>query len=210
MPSAMTYTSLLEDIKVYADRDDDPFLAQRERFVMMAENRLATDIRGLGAMQIVQASLPSGNPILAKPSRWRETVSFMVTLPDGTRKTLMPREYQYLREFWPDASLTGEPRFYSDYDFEHFFLAATPDNDYTFELVYYERPEPLSAQQQTNWYTQYAPQVLLYGALLEAQPFLKLDGRTQQFQALYDRAVQGLGNESMRRMSDITQTRREG
>ena len=90
------------------------------------------------------------------------------------------------------------------------YLAPTPDDDYTFELVYFDRPEPLSDENQTNWYTQYAPDLLLYACLLEAQPFLKLDARTAQFQSLYDRALKMLANESMRRMSDNTQTRREG
>ena len=208
--AAMTYTSLLEDIRIYAERDDDPFLAQRDRFVMMAENRLAKEVRGLGVMQFVTANLLTGNPVLAKPARWRETVSLTITLADGTKKALQPRELQYCRAFWPDSSATGEPRYYADYDYENFYLAATPGTDYAFELTYYERPESLSTQNQVNWYTRYAPDVLLYACLLEAQPFLKLDGRTQQFQALYDRSVQMLGNESMRRMSDNTQTRREG
>ena len=210
MPTSMTYDSLLEDISTYAERDDQPFLAQRARFVMMAENRIASELRGLGAMAFVTSTLSTGNPVVDKPNRWRESVSFVITLANGDKKTLMPREYQYMKSFWVDQATTGEPRFYSDYDFEHFYLAPTPNDDYAFELVYYERPEPLSDENQTNWYTQYAPQVLLYAALLEAQPFLKLDGRTQQFQALYDRAVQALDNESMRRMSDITQARREG
>jgi hypothetical protein len=210
MASSMTYTSLLEDISTYAERDDSPFLAQRARFVMLAENRIASEVRGLGSMAFVQSALSTGSPVIEKPSRWRENISFTITLADGSKKVLMPRSYQYLRAFWPDQSVTDEPRFYSDYDYEHFFIAATPDSSYTFEIAYYERPEPLSDLNQTNWFTQYAPQLLLYASLLEAQPFLKLDGRTQQFQALYDRAVQAIGNESMRRMSDITQVRREG
>lgn len=209
MTSSMTYTSLVADIQTYVERNDTPFVDQIPRFIMLAENRLAQEIRGLGSMAFVQSTLNVGNPILVKPSRWRETVSFTITTPTG-RKTLQPRGLQYLRTFWPDSSETGEPRYYADYDFEHFYLAATPDADYDFELAYYERPEPLSALNETNWWTQYCPQLLLYAALLEAQPFLKLDARTQQFQAMYDRIMQNLGNESMRRLSDVTQTRREG
>lgn len=209
MPASMTYQSLMTDIQVYCERDDSPFVDQIPRFIMLAENRIAQEIRGLGAMEFVTSTLSTGNPQLAKPARWRETVSFTLTLADGTKKTLMPREYQYLKSFWPDPSLTDEPRYYADFGFEHFYLAATPDDDYAFELVYYSRPEPLSTLNEQNWYTQYCPQLLLYACLIEAQPFLKLDGRTQQFQALYDRAVQALGNESMRRLSDITQARRE-
>lgn len=210
MPAAMTYTSLLEDVQTYAERDDSPFVDQIPRFVMMAENRLAKEARGLGSMQFVQATLSNGSPLLAKPARWRESVSFTVTRADGTKFVLWPRGIQYCRAFWPDSSATSEPRFYADYDYEHFYIAATPNDDYAFELAYYDRPEPLGDDNETNWWTQYAPDALLYACLLEAQPFLKLDGRTQQFQGLYDRALQMLGNESMRRMSDITQTRREG
>lgn len=206
--ASMTYSSLLEDITTYCERSDEPFLAQRDRFLMMAENRLAKEIRGLGVMQFVQATLSTGNPILVKPARWRETVSFCITTPDG-KMALWPRELQYCRAFWPDSSAVDEPRYYADYDYERFYLAATPDDDYAFELAYYERPEPLSEQNQTNWYTQNCPDLLLYACLLETQPFLKLDGRTAVFQGLYDRAVQMLGNESMRRMSDNTQMRRE-
>ena len=210
MPTSMTYTSLVADVQSYAERSDNPFIDQIPRFIMLAENRIAQEIRGLGAMSFVQSTLSTSNPILVKPNRWRETISFIITLADGSKKTLQPRSYQYCRSFAPDASVAAEPRYYADYDFEHFYIAQTPDDDYAFELAYYERPEPLSAQNEVSWYTQYAPQLLLYATLLEAQPFLKLDGRTQQFQALYDRAVQGLGNESMRRMSDASQTRREG
>ena len=207
--ASMTYTSLLEDIRVYCERSDNPFLAQRSRFVMMAENRLAKDIRGLGVMRFVTSTVTSGNPTVAKPNRWRESVSFTITNATGGKVALQPRSVQYCRSFWPDSSQTDTPRYYADYDYEHFYLAATPDTNYAFELAYYERPESLSDQNQTSWYTQYAPDVLLYACLLEAQPWLKLDGRTQQFQALYDRALAALGNESMRRLSDLTQTRRE-
>jgi hypothetical protein len=209
MPAAMTYTSLLQDIQTYTERDDDPFLSQRERFVMMAENRLAKEVRGLGVMQFVTSTLSTGNPILAKPERWRETVSFTITAATGEKVALMPRSIQYCRSFWPDATQTGQPRYIADYDFEHFYLAATPDVDYAFELVYYERPEPLSTLNETNWFTQYAPDLLLYACLLEAQPFLKLDGRVQVFQAMYERSLQMLANEAMRRKVDNNMVRRE-
>jgi hypothetical protein len=82
---------------------------------------------------------------------------------------------------------------------------------YDFELAYYERPEPLSDTNQTNWLTQYAPQLLLYGSLLEAQPFLKRPERVAEFQALYDRALQGVSQESSRRITaDRAGTSRNG
>jgi hypothetical protein len=209
MPAAMTYTSLLEDISTYAERDDDPFMSQRERFVMLAENRLARELRGLGTIQFVSSTVTVGSPVIVKPSRWRESVSFTITLPSGEKKAIWSRGVQYCMSFWPDSSLRAEPTYYADYDYEHFYLAATPDIAYPFELAYYELPDPLSSANETNWYTRYAPDLLLYACLLEAQPFLKLDARMQQFQALYDRSLQMLGTESQRRKVDSNSLRRE-
>jgi hypothetical protein len=209
MAEALTYDSLLEDMRIYVERDDSPFLDQRSRLVMMAENRIATEVRGLGLLKFVTGTMSNGTPTIDKPIRWRETHSFSFTT-GGEVKFLYPREYQYCRSFWPDPSVTGEPSYYADYDYDHFFIAATPDDDYTFELGYYERPEPLDDATQTNWTTRNAPQLLLYACLLEAQPFLKSDARIKTFQDLYDRSIAALGNESKRRLTDAVTRRTEG
>lgn len=204
---AMTYDSLLTDVQTYAERNDQPFVNQIPRFVMLAENRLASEARGLGFQQFVKSDM-NGNTI-PKPERWRETVSLSITTADGI-KYMLPRTYEYCRVFGQDAG-TSVPRYYSDYGYEHFLIAPTPDAVYPFELAYYERPTPLSSSNQTNWTTQYAPQLLLYATLLEAQPFLKRPERIQEFQGLYDRALQGIAQESSRRISgDRAATSRQG
>ena len=208
MSEALTYDSLLTDIQTYAERTDQPFVNQISRFVMLAENRLASEVRGLGSQKYVTGFL--NNSTFAKPERWRETISFNITTTDG-RKFLKLRTYDYCRAFWLDSAQTGEPRYYADYEYEHFLVVPTPAQAYSFELAYYERPEPLSAENQTNWFTQYAPQMLLYAALLEAQPFLKRPERIAEFQSLYDRALQGLAQETSRRISaDRAATSRSG
>ncbi len=204
MSEALTYTSLLSDVQTYCERDDSPFVDQIPRFVMLAENRLASEVRGLGYERYVTGVMNSNT--LAKPARWRETISLKITTSNGN-KFLFPRSKDYCSNFTPDPATTGEPRYYADYGYEHFFIAPTPGQSYNFELAYYERPEPLSASNETSWTAQYAPQLLLYATLLEAQPFLKRPDLAQVWQAAYDRALQGLGNETTRQYSDRTQQR---
>lgn len=205
--AAMTYDSLIEDVQVYAERTDSPFVDQIPRFLMLTENRLAAEVRGLGVQKYVTGSINTAT--LAKPERWRETISFNVTSATG-RIFLQNRSYDYCRAYNP-TDATGVPRFYADYEYEHYLICPTPNQSYNFELAYYERPEPLSASNQTSWFTQYAPQLLLYGCLLEAQPFLKRPERIQEFQALFDRALQALAQESTRRVtSDRASTTRNG
>lgn len=194
-PEAMTYTSLVADITNYAERSDDPFLTQIPRFIMMAENRLASEVRGLGYLRVVTTNLSGAT--LAKPVRWRETKSFAVTV-GGSMSFLQSRSYQYCRAFNP-TNLTGTPRYYSDEEYEHWFIAPEPAAAYAAEIQYHERPEPLSDTQQVSWTTQYAPQLLLYSSLLEAQPFLKLPERIAEFQGLYDRALMAIAKEDEKR-----------
>lgn len=200
-PSAMTYTSLRESVEEYAERHDEPFLHHIPRFIMLAENRIASEVRGLGMLKAANGLMHGA--VLQKPTRWRETASIQVTV-DGQRVILKNRSYEYCRFYAPDASVTGTPRFYAEYDYEHWLIVPTPADDYNFEVLYFERPEPLSDSNQVNWTTQYAPQLILYAALLEAQPFLKLDGRIATFQAFYEGAAAAVTNEAKRRVLDRT------
>jgi hypothetical protein len=44
----------------------------------------------------------------------------------------------------------------------------------------------------TNWFTSYAPDLLLFGALLEAAPFLDNDPRIAVWEGFYNRAFKSV------------------
>lgn len=202
--SAMTYDSLVEDIKTYCERDDAPFINQIPRFILLAENRIASENKPLGFVRTVTGTL-SGNT-LVKPVRWRKTKNFSL-LVGADRRHLYNRGYEYCRSYWPDPAKVDVPYYYADYDYEHFFICPTPDLQYSFEMQYYELPEPLSENKQTSWTTRYAPQLLLYAALMEAMPFLKTSERIPEFQNLYDRALQSITKEDQERAMDASAAR---
>lgn len=196
----MTFDSLLTDISTYCERDDDPFMAQLPRFVMMAENRIASEKKPLGFQRVVTTNF-DGNT-LDKPARWRLTRSISYINSANKRVYLKNRGYEYCRSYWPQAALTEPPQYYADYDYETFFFAPTPDAAYELELAYYERPEPLSSDNQTNWTTQYAPQIILFASLMEAMPFLKASERIPEFQGLYQAAIEAIAKEDAERLID--------
>lgn len=57
-------------------------------------------------------------------------------------------------------------------------LIPTPDQDYTVEMVY-RKYIPALASNATNWLLTLAPDVYLYGTLLESAPYIKEDERIQ-------------------------------
>ena len=208
MPSqAMTYTTLVSDMELYADRNDAPYLTQIPRLIMMAENRIATELQNLGMQKSVTGTMQVGQNVIAKPVRWRETISFNYGITNS-RTTLFERTYEWCRAFNPDPLVTGRPRYYADYNAANFIVARTPDVAYPFELLYREKLEPLSTESQTNWLTEYAPQLLLAACMLEAQPFLKNLEMVQHWQGFYDRAAQGLTKEDNNRVTDRSSVRK--
>tara|TARA_R110000868_G_scaffold114309_1_gene306287 strand:+ start:1434 stop:2069 length:636 start_codon:yes stop_codon:yes gene_type:complete len=197
----MTYDSLVENIQSYLERTDTATLDKIPTFIMLAEQCIASEIKFLGTLTVNTSTMTSNTSIIDKPARWRKTVSMNVTV-SGERYPILNRRYEYMREYWPDATLTGVPKFYTDYDYTHWLVAPTPSAAYDFEVMYYERPQPLDSSNQSNWFTQYAPQALLYGSLLQAMPFLKNDARAAMWQQQYAVIMGTLKSEDLTRIAD--------
>jgi hypothetical protein len=196
----MTYNSLVSTVLQYLERSDQATINQIPTFITLCEYEVAQQIKTLGQLQVVESQLTAGNNKIQKPSRWRKTVSFNVTI-DGVKQPVFLRKYEYLLEYSPDETVVGVPQFYADYNYDWWLISPTPDQHYDFEVLYYERIAPLSFTNQTNFLTQNAPNVMLFGTLLQAQMFLKDDQR-QIFQQKYDQAIQALKAEDVTRLGD--------
>ena len=197
----MTYDSLVADIQSYLERNDTQTLDKIPTFIMLAEQVIASQIKFLGNLTVNTSTMTLGDPVISKPARWHKTVSMNVTVA-GQKQPVLLRKYEYLREFNPDATVTGAPAYYGDYDYTHWLVAPSPDVAYDFEVLYYERLQPLDSSNQTNWFTIYAPQALLYGSLLQAMPYLKNDERMPMWQQNYDLIIQTLKQEDVQRIGD--------
>lgn len=203
MPAAavMTYDSLVADISSYLERTDTATLEKIPQFIMLAEQVIAADLKILGTITVQTSAMTTGSNVIDKPARWHKTVSMNVTV-NGKRQPVLLRKYEYIRSYWPDPAQTDVPLYYCDYDYTHWLVGPTPDANYNFEVLYYERVQPLDSSNQTNWFTIYAPQALLYGTLLQAMPFLKNDDRIPMWQAQYDLIMSTLKNEDKLRIAD--------
>lgn len=196
----MTYDSLTSTVLQYLERSDPAVVAAIPTFITLCEFEIAQEIKTLGQLTVANATVTPNNPVLAKPARWRKTVSMSINNGSNMQPVFL-RKFEYLKNYWPDPTKTDVPAYYADTDYEHWYLAPTPDQAYDFEVLYYERIAPLSSTNQTNWLTQYAPNAMLYGTLLQAMPFLKNDARAI-FQQKYSEAVAALKTEDVARVGD--------
>lgn len=196
----MTYDSLTSMVLQYLERQDTAVVNAIPTFISLAEFEIAQEIKTLGQLQVAESTMQAGESIIPKPARWRKTVSMSITVA-GKKQPVYLRKYEYLKNYWPDTSQTSIPEYYADTDWEHWFIAPTPDLGYDFEVLYYERIAPLSSTNQTNWLTQNAPNAMLFGTLLQAMQFLKNDQRVI-FQQKYTESLQSLKAEDVARVGD--------
>jgi hypothetical protein len=214
MPAQMTFTSLQEDVRRYLERGGatDPIVYdQIPRLITLAERRIARELKIQGFQTVVNTTLQAGLAVYPKPDRWRDTISMNVGTGDNynTHSPVFTRSYEYLRSYWPNETETGTPIFYADYNYSNWIFAPTPDADYPLEVLYYELPPLLDDTNQTNWLTEFAPNILLYGVLVEATPFVKDDERVQLWQSYYDRALAAINGEDIQKIMDRSVNRRE-
>jgi len=211
MAVSMTYNSLLKDLRAYLERGtivDTTVFEQLPSLINLAERQLANELKILGFVQNVTDTLAIGQSVIPKPDRWRETISINFGVgPTQVRTPMFARSYEYIRRYWPDEDLTGQPKFYADYDYYNWLIGPSADFAYPFEVNYWELPALLDAVNQTNWTTDFAPNALLHGALLQATPFLKNDERIPTWQAIYDRDLGILQQQDLSRIIDRNVTR---
>jgi hypothetical protein len=196
----LTYDSLTSTVLSYVERQDAAVTAQLPVAVALAEFDIATKLKLLGQISVAEFNMPLSNTV-QKPARWRKTTSMAITV-SGVRQPVLLRTYEYVQNYVASGAQAGPPLYYADYDYGHWLVGPTPDQAYPAEVVYYERLNPLSSQNQTNWLTLNAPQAILFGTLLQMQPFIKNDARIAVFQAAYQDALGALKQEDIVRGGD--------
>jgi hypothetical protein len=91
------------------------------------------------------------------------------------------------------SNVAGQPRYFTIFG-DEIELAPTPDQNYTIEMVYRKNVPALTSDNTTNWLLTLAPDMYLYGCLLESAPYIKEDGRIQTWALGLSTALDGLNN----------------
>lgn len=207
MPFVITYNSLITTVGDYLERDD--LVAKIPIFIMLAETKVARVLKAQLAQIAVTDALTASNPVVVKPARWVETISFTIQTPTGI-VVLKERTRETIQSMYPVLTDTAVPKYYSEWQENYYYIGPTPDAAYDFELMMYQQPPSLDITQQTNYLTEKAPDLLLYSTLLEAEGYLKNDDRLPVWKAARDEILQNYGVLDTRRQSDRQENARKG
>ena len=180
------YSDLKTTVASYLARTD--LTNQIPDFIQLAEVRLRRDLRIRQMLKSATTTMTGGDQTVALPTDFLELRDLFV-------ETNPIRDLQYVTPsvFSRNGRVTesGLPVFYTIIASE-FKFAPVPDGNYTLQVHYYARPELLSDSNPSNVFLANCPDLLLYGALIEAEPFLMNDARIQLWAGMYDRGVASL------------------
>src|SRR5262245_34647421 len=212
-PTGMTFNSLVEDIKSYTQRGSESDVQvnrQIPRVINNSERSIADKLKILGVQYALKSETDLSNGgVVAKPEGWRTTVSINIGIgpTKSQRRTLRARSYEYIRALYPDDTKLDAPRFYADYDQDHWLFGPTPDNTYPFEAIVWRLPDLLGDSNQTNYLTRFTPNLLLYQCLVAMEPYLRNDSRMGLWKTMLADEFQGVTGQDMQRAIDRGQTR---
>lgn len=196
----MTYDELVTNIRNYTEVNSNVFTnAVINTFITMAENQILREI-DLDVFKVeATANMTSGNKFLSAPSDILTHRYMMIT--SGSNQIFLDfRDTSFMKEYWPNGSTTGVPKYYSVWDQNTFYVAPTPGANYVVELGYIYRPAQLSSANPNTWISINAPEALLYACLIQAYSYTKgPDNMLQYFTNSYRQAIQGLGIEQQGR-----------
>jgi hypothetical protein len=199
----MTYDNLVTDIINYMERDDAQFIAQIPNLIGLAESAIAAELKTLLQLTVVETNIAANQSVLAKPARWRKTVSMKTNgIP------MLIRSQDYVSQYQSQSS-PGIPTYYAEYDYNNWNFAPLPDATYPVEIIYYSEIQPLDSQNQQNLFTRECPQAMLFGALLQAQGYLKALDKLPIWKQYYTDSLAALKKEDNSRRIDRNTTIQE-
>jgi len=181
--SISTYAELQTAVINWLDRTD---LSTRvPEFIALAEARISRRLRVRGIEDRTTTPLVSGQEYYSLPSDFLEARN--VQINTNPLRVLEYRTPQQLDIEYP-YSTTGIPKNFTIIG-DEIQLKPVPNSADNLELAYFAKLAALSDINTTNWLTTNAPDLLLYGSLIEAEAFLVDDPRILVWKASFDESI---------------------
>lgn len=189
--SITTYATLKSAIADWLLRDD--LTAVIPSFISLAEAKFNRRIRDYRMMKRATANIDSGYS--AVPADWLQNVRFQLnTTPITTLEYVTPDQAAEEQTVYVGA---GKAKFFTMIN-KQFQLIPAPDGVVEGELTYYAKIPALSDSATSNWLLEVAPDVYLYGALMEAAPYLDDQEKLATWGGLLEQAMEAIRIEQSR------------
>jgi len=181
-----SYTTLISAVKTYLNRSDISD-DQVKEFISLAEASFNRVLRTRN--QIKRSTSNVSTQFVTQPTDLLELYNIQLNSDPIVR--LEQVSLSKMDELKSASSTTGKPRYFAitGSDFEFY---PSPDATYGIEVIYYSTITPLSASNTDNFLITNQPDIYLFGALVQAEPWLMNDERIGVWGALLGKGIEEL------------------
>ncbi len=193
---SFTNTTLKTAIQDYLDSTETSFVSNLTTFITTAEERIFKNVQLDNFRKNQVGNLTASGTYLECPTDYLAPFSLAVIDSASNYNYLLLKQVSFIRDYTPNASTTGLPKYYAEFDDNTFIVAPTSDLAYEVELHYYYRPASLTSTtgSETTWLSENAPNAILYGSLVEACTYLKNYEAIPVYESKFQDALLGLKN----------------
>ena len=178
-----SYTTLQTAVKNWIDRGD--LDTKIPDFIALAEARIARRLRVRGVEERSTTVMVSGQEYYSLPTDFLE--ARRIKINSSPIRVLKYKTPTQITEMYPSGTI-GDSKYYTIIGNE-LQLKPSPNSTDTLEIAYFTKLLPLSNSNLTNWLTANAPDLLLYGSLIEAEAYLVNDPRIAIWKNAFDEAM---------------------
>jgi len=202
----MNYSELLDNVRNYTEVTSDVLSnSVINVFITNVENKVDRAIDSDSQRRYATTTCTANNAFLdvsGPEGGFRFARGLQLIDSSNNRVWLEQVDTTFIDEYSIQRSTTsdtGQPKYWANWDATNLMLAPTPDQVYTIEMWYNETPERLTSSNTTTFLSNNAPEVLLYGTLVEAFSFLKNIQDMQLYEAKFTSALKLFADEQMGR-----------
>lgn len=180
-----SYSTLLTEVASWLARSD--LTSAIPGFVQNFEECFYRDPKNFGPWMHSSLSVSFSSTATVPSDFLRLRIAY---LNGQSERPLISSSLEQVLQQYPRTS-SGKPRLIAR-DGTTFVFGPAPDGTYTLNGTYFAKPTVLrsyASDAAAHWLVVNAPDLLLYGSLLEAQTYLMNDKRLPVWQGFFDRAL---------------------
>lgn len=200
-----TYATLVSAVTEWLARDQDTTLVARiPDFITLCEAKLNRTLLHprMEVRSTASVDTTSSEPeFISLPSDFQSMRRVRLSSVTGKPRLEFMAQSQLEDYRYSIDNVTDQPVYFTIVG-DELELAPTPNENYTLEMVYRANVPALTSVNTSNWLLSFAPDIYLYGALLEASPYMEQDERLSVWGSAFTSVLDQLNTHGNRQSFD--------
>jgi len=199
-----TYITLVDDLIAACENTSAEFLAYIPKMVDRAEERLVKDLDDSGLTIYTALTVTVNVNQVTLPTNTRIVKNINI-VSNGSKINLLMRTDEFINDYWPVSASVAQPKYYARRDNTTVLIAPTPVSTYSGEVVSVIKPDTLTSVAPSNYFTDFAYDLLWNASMVEAMMFQKDYPTMIVFQNTYKELLDLQRNQARRTRRDDMQ-----